>query len=253
MDLNALVAQAETAILAIQGLVNADDKEAPKALLRIAMSGVSALDVSCSRHPEIFESMAHQSVIWPGWQSCDADVNRQIMEQFKKLQLGSKCGLNYSRKPWSRASIGTRVALKLYASLFLVWQDWQTRKTLVEPATEKKMSRRTAGALNFEQTHAPSKIDNRTTPHQLREMSERGMKKLKPFDRGNYREWFKAVWPIFIASYGFEFQDHKQFAEYWVNAEKMSEKEQKKQRGLVRRLIKNSILQGLKSIAPKVE
>ena len=70
--------------------------------------------------------------------------------------------------------------------------------------------------------------------------------------RQTFSKWKRAIEAAFTEELGSDFEQHRYFKKYWgEKADKLSEKESKKQRGLVRREIKKRIFQAFYRLAPE--
>jgi hypothetical protein len=80
-------------------------------------------------------------------------------------------------------------------------------------------------------------------------MRRRGnLELLPPLNRKTAGEWWQRAQPFFEALYGKDFENHKQFVQYWKN---VIYKDRPNARALIRRDIKKQMKQAFRSIAPK--
>jgi hypothetical protein len=234
-------------------LAESGNADAIKQLHSVTVCCVSELTELCQHLPEMFQAIAIKTSVWPGWLSCDADIKKSSEKLVGDLQLGSEAGLKYSGKPWTRETTGTDVALKLYSILKPSWEDWQRKDEIAKQIRDRwtRMNKRFGRPTNFRPAMKPIKMDAKTKAEfALYRQSKKLVQKLNPLSRANYKQWWNAAKPTFIARYGSEFQDNKIFADFWRDAEKWSVREKKKPKGIVRREILKSIERGFKSIAP---
>lgn len=75
--------------------------------------------------------------------------------------------------------------------------------------------------------------------------------RLPRLTRQTFSQWRKTIDIAFIYEFGKDFEQNRLFKSYWgENAVKLSKKESKKQRGIVRREIKKRIFQAFYTLAP---
>ena len=239
------------------------DAEAAKELHQMAVGCISALDELCHASPELLEPVARKTSFWPGWLSCDADIKKRGEELLEKLKLGRDAGLNYSGRQWTRETKETAVALQLYGMVQLQWTGWQNREASAKQMRKSWQRRNKAlgRPANYRPARTPIKRDPKTAKEfELYRESEELMKNLQPLNRVNYKDWYKAALPTFIARYGEDFENRKCFSRHWKARVFFDNDPQRpgklkiksNARALIRDAIKKQIKLAFRSLAPKV-
>ena len=227
------------------------NKQAAKGLLKIIESSLSGLCELCHKNPELFEPIARNKLYWPAFISNLSDSKTRNKKLLVALNLGKDYGLNTSGKQpdWDSLEIDVVLYLRNVMEHFRkskYYPDQKGRKEAKPPASS-------AGKL----TTQISKINAK---FYLKEQSRIFAKNLTPLNRGNYKQWFCAAWPLFISCYGENFESHDRFLHYWKNEVYMEpdptnprkKRLKKSARGDIRDAIKKKIRQAMRSIAPKV-
>jgi hypothetical protein len=198
-------------------------------------------DYDRRRYPDGLDirDFARRKWVWPGLLSHDTDMVKGNKELVRELGLANDVGVNFtekSKRMWTRGTPEVVVALRL-------------RNIVEEYRTQFQFKQMTKTHLGYGQATSPF-IAGWEQSHPWWRQTKKLAQKLPSLDRKNYAAWFKAAEPVFIGLYGKDFENHEHFAHIRRNAEQMSVKEKKKQRGLVRREIRKRIRQAFKSIAP---
>lgn len=194
--------------------------EAATRLHCIATLAVQYLNEAAFAAPQNFQKIAETSIEWPGFLSDHPEAEKtQKGYLFPKLHLGEKSGIKLKGKPFSLHTPATRIAFELWGKLMFYRHD----KSPAPP-----------GKTTLDRIKADAK-------------------KLPTLSSQNLDRWWKVAERMFQLIYGEDFEKHDQFAHWMGRAGEMAVKEQKKERGLVRREIKKSIRQSFKSLAQKVE
>jgi hypothetical protein len=250
--LQAITGVATRALREIVRLAFNGNKMAADELHRILSSKVSAFDKLCHQHPELYEGAARKTTVWPAFISCDADIKKRNEKLLKMLNLGCDSGLNYSGKQWSRDTPEVSVALELWGIMNVYRKSW-----LDQPAQTKLIQaewRRINKSLGRPANYRPPPFKPQSTTPELKEkfrlMSESSnlAKELQPLNRQNYKQWFAASWPVFLARYRKDFENRTCFSDYWKSP---AYKNKLHARAMIRDAIKKKIRQAFRSIAPK--
>jgi hypothetical protein len=256
MAVDKLEPTASLALLFLFELANKGNVKAAKAIHGHLTYNLGKFGALCRQHPKIFEPIARETTKWPGLLSCENHFTEQNAALVQSLHLGQNSGLNYSGKQWSRDTVETGIALKLYGRLQVYRDDW--RLQMEQPERMKafweqmnKRMGRPAGYRPSMEKPAPLTPEQKEKARLDREAFELA-KNLKPLNRQNYKAWFKAAEPAFIALYGNDFENRKCFSPYWhPNQAAYRDASDNARRAQIRRDIKAKIKQGFHSIAPK--
>ena len=236
----------------IFNLANGGSEPAAKEFYKIIASNVVPFDEFSHRNAAFFEPIARQRTSWPGFISCDKDIQKRNDELRAKLKLGFDSTLNFKGKQWSRDTPETAVALHLWKVVNGWREEWLNRKAQKKLINDdwKVMNARAGRPASYRPTLPKPKP---TPPEMAKEFrlydeSRKLARNLRPLNRQNYTQWFEAAKPLFIARYRKDFENRKTFSQHWKNS---AFKEDPKARAQIRSLIKKQIKQAFRSIAPK--
>lgn len=182
-------------------------------------AAISSLEIQQIVIPELLTSLAESRCRWPSWIYLEKYLQDNTENMARRLGLGRKYGINFTGKQASRKNVEVNVAWNCYVVLRQLQGSPRPKKDGVQMSDEWTKAQALA-------------------------------KPLKPLSRTNYRQWWKAAQPLFVAEYGEEFEKHKLFAHFQFAAERRAIKEERKIRSVMRTMIKNRICQAFKSIAP---
>ena len=245
----------------IRRLAFSGNEKAAKTLHAILAEYIYWFDELCHQNPTLFEPIARKRTGWPGLISRMTHVTRANEKLLSKLNLGLDVRLNISGKQPDWDSPEVQAAVSLHG-IMEVWRDAQSPERVKETrAVMQKLNKELGRPANY---RAPAKPLKWATPkmeeeNRLRQESFKLAKYLQPLTRENYKEWFKASWPLFLSRYGKDFENRKCFAEYWkdesflesVPGDKRRKRLVKGARGWIRDEIKKKTKQAFRSIAPK--
>jgi hypothetical protein len=238
----------------IFNLAENGNENAAKKLHNIFAAYVPQFDELCHTHPEIFEPMARKTTHWPAEISRHSDTKKRNEELIALLNLGADSGLNLDGKQWSIKTPEVKAALSCYGIIDLYRQDYLPENIRRFRAQIRRLNKQ----LNRPKNYRPPPMKPIPLPPEMaaKLARENGLvnesrqfsKNLKPLNRQNYKEWFKASWPFFRMRYGDDFENRKCFDHYWKSP---AYKNKSDARGLIRDAIKKKIKQAFRSIAPK--
>lgn len=230
-------------------------------LHNILASHVHQFDELCHQNPKLFEPIARQTTYWPGVISCLTVTKKRNKKLLAMLNLGCDSGINVSGKQPDWETPEVEAASFLHGVMELYRREWLPENTKRVRANLKMINRRLGRPANY---RPPPRNPIPTKPEweeefRLRSESHKLAKNLKPLNRQNYRDWFKASWPLFLSRYRKDFENRKCFARYWENdafmepdpANPNKKRLTKRAQGDIRDAIKNKIKQAFRSIAPK--
>ena len=200
--------------------------DAAARLHRIAASAVEALRSAAWEAPENFQPIARGEFVFPGFISHHPDVARNQEYLMEKIQLGESSSINTKGKSFSLFTDETHIAFQL---------------------------------LNYIKSIRKKDKSSLWTNGNFEALIEKEAIALPPLSRENYRQWWKLAEKVFVRKFGNDFENHKQFQDYWRNdayQESVPDNPRKKKllkssRALIRRDIKSQIKQAFHSIAPK--
>jgi hypothetical protein len=250
------------AIGELSKLENKGNKEAAEMIYNHANVVVNYFGELCNEKPELFAPFARKRLFWPGLisrQNALVEANKRLMD---KLELGADVKTIDRKGKWSLDAPEIDVALGLHGIMEVWREEWQPENVKRNRAQFRKFQREMR-ALNKRlgrpsNYHPPKPKPIPTKPEweeefRLHGESRKLAKNLPPFNKQTSEKWFEASWPLFLSRYGEEFQNKKYFTRFIPIAQKSATKEGKKLRGILRRYIKQRILEAFKIIAPEVE
>jgi hypothetical protein len=254
-----LGALSKIALNAIEELSKLADKGNPKAVEMIydhANLVANYFGEFCNEKPELFVAFARKRLFWPGLisrQNAIVAANKKLMD---KLELGADVKTIDRKGKWSLDAPEIDVALELHGTMEVWREEQQPESIRRHKAKMEKLNKEIGRPANYRPPLPVRRIP--TTPEWEEEFRLRGetrkmAKNLPLFNKLTSEKWFKASWPLFLARYGKEFQNNKSFTRFIPIAQKSATKEGKKLRGILRRYIKQRILEAFKIIAPEVE
>ncbi|MGA2869883.1 MAG: hypothetical protein ABSF34_12090 [Verrucomicrobiota bacterium] len=246
-------------------LAESGHKNATEELYKILAVFINGFDELCHKNPDVFEPTARKMVRWPALISPHSDTKKRNEKLIGLLNLGVDSGLNLDGKQWSLKTPEVGVALCCHEIIEKYRQDYLPENIRRRRAQIREINKMLGRPPNYQRPiskpiplppEAESKLarDNKLMS-ESRELS----KTLKPLNRQNYSDWFKASWPYFLMRYGDDFENRKCFSHYWksgafkeTDPENLSKRRlTKSARGDIRHAIKKQIKQAFRSIAPK--
>jgi len=204
----------------------------------LSVAAVKTLHEVCFARPQLFQPIAMHALYWPSLIGKLPDLGEQNSELMKLLKLSETAPLNTlrdGRKSFSTLkSIETKIAVITWCILEKHRREMQKIGDPIRLSLEPLIRRRFYG-------------DNWDI--ELSKDQKQILKTLGPLSRKNFKAWWECGKPVFIAAYGNDFENHKDFSGYWKNA---AFKGVPKARAQIRNLIRKQIKQGFRSIAPKL-
>lgn len=204
---------------------------------------------------KIYEPIARKTTYWPALVSCFNDTTKDSEELVSMLNLGIDCGLNITGKQASINLPEVRVAHRLFV-LMEVYRSEQTPEAI---KSRRAIMITVNKELGRPANYRPPKLKPIPTKPEwqeefrLRDESCKLARALKPLNKKNYKQWFKASWPLFLSFYKKDFENRICFSKFVTIAEKISVRSGKKLRGELRKYIRKRILAAFEQIAPKVD
>jgi len=257
---------ASRALAEIVRLAFTGHEKSAKNLHLILASNVSSFVQLCEQNPKLFEPIARKTTYWPALISCLNDSQRRNKKLQAMINLGLDSGINISGKQpdWESAEI--EAASSLHGLMELYRQDYLPENIKHFRAQIRQINKMLGRSSNYRPP--PPKPLPQLPPAMQAELDRENelvkqarliSKNLKPLNRQNYPDWFKASLPIFYMRYGNDFENRKCFAHYWKSAAYMEnnpaqpgkKRLTKRARGDIRDAIKNQLKQAFHSIAPK--
>jgi hypothetical protein len=196
------------------------NKVACKLFLEEIEAAMASLEIQQIVIPELLTPLAESRCSWPILFNLENCIQESKQEMTRRLGLGKRYGIKFTGKQASRKNVEVNVAWNCYVILRLLRNSPRPKQ------------------------HRVQMCDAWAKAQVL-------VKPLMSLSRTNYRQWWKASQPLFVADYGEEFEKHKDFAHFRFVAEKRASKEKRKVRSVMRTMIKNRISQAFKSIAPQ--
>lgn len=248
----------EIAKLAYKG-----DKYAAKLFHHVLRIWIDHFDELGRESPEIFETIARETTHWPGIISKLNFVKKRNEKLLSQLNLGADVkDLNLDGN-WSLDQIEVNIALQLRGIINHFRIEQLPENVKKAKARYRKNMEEINRLLRRPKNYRPPLAKPIPLPAEMRQKLEREnklrdqsyalSKNLSPLNHENYHQWFKASFPYFKSRYGDDFEDRKCFAGFIPIAQKSAAREGKKIRGVLRRYIKQRILDAFKKIAPEVE
>ena len=243
-------------------LADKGNKEAAETIFNYLSAVTHWFDDFCHEKPEMFDRLARKCLYWPALISPQKAVKNRNEKLIDKIQLGADVKSLDLKGNWSYDATEIEVALWLKGTMNLWREEWQPENVKRNRAQfrnfQKEMrdlNKRLGRTANY---RPPKPKPIPTKPEWEEEFRLSGesrnlAKNLPPFNKQTYRQWFKASLPLFRSRWKEDFENRKCFARFIPIAQKSATKEGKKLRGILRRYIKQRILEAFKVIAPEVE
>jgi len=238
------------------------NKEAAELILNYLSAIVHWFDDFCHEKPEMFESIARKGIYWPALISPQKAIKNRNEKLMEKLHLGADVKSVDLKGNWSYDAPEIEVALWLKGTMNFWREQWQPENVKNGRAQFKKfqkemreLNKRLGRPANY-QPPKPKPIPTKPEweeEFRLSGESQEMAKNLPPFNKQTHKQWFDASWPLFRSRWKEDFENRKCFAGFIPIAQKSATKEGKKLRGILRRYIKQRILEAFKIIAPEVE
>src|ERR1035437_6239940 len=217
-----------------------ENQDAANRLYYLALLSVRNLLAACEARPDLYRPIAKHQLYWPSMTGWGADVERTNKELMDTLNLGEAAPLNTARHGRKSFSIlensAAGIACKLWGAVEFYRRDALDERDVLsgDPVCSLIMP------------CLPGFGDARKLG--LSDAQNKKLWTLQPLSRRNYLEWWKLGEPVFIHTYGKDFENHKDFSGYWKNE---AFKNDPKARAKIRSAIKKQIKQAFRSIAPK--
>jgi len=215
------------------------NQEAADKLYHTARIAIEALHHACHKRPESFRPIARQQLFWPSFTGRGADIERMNRGLMDSLNLSENCPINAGikgRKSFSLQNKETEIAFNLWRTIEMFRVEEQ-RLASFDPICSLVMP-------DLPGIHDVRKLG--LTDEQINQLTT-----LQPLSRQNIPKWWELGKTAFVHHFGENFENHEEFAELKKNIGGLSVKEEKKERGILRREILKRVKQAFHSIAPK--